>query len=677
LIAKRSILLALIFALAILGIRERIVVSSAATLMEERRQKQLQGQIALPSQDDYARPPASQLRSDQLKSQKQPLSSFERKAWVDSVEYLSEYQNLARAVAGTNPRSLIIDKKETLSSSVTVGENINLKYLMGCETDTNGYTLAIRGSVDPVPYSCFTGSGSVRITGPVDYVYPQMWGADASGAVDSTSAFQSAVDSVSTGITVRVPAGTYKLGSIEIPDGTKIEGASEMSVTVESAETGDEIFLLASSAANPLSNITITGLAFTGTYTYVFNVTGARNIFHEFKDLRLTGTCAGSSIFRYTHDSLTNQASRNLISRIDARRPGFDSFLTATVGDNAYSENRGYDNFVITECSHWARYTGIYITAPWQKSKLSNLYFAMWSSATVAPGGQHAIHIDGSGGDYSLNNDISNIHVEFWENDAYGVYLNDVSFSTIRNLSFIRVDNTRTGYRSMYLEGSDYNIIINPEFRDTGTDPGSETSTCYLEFDSASDWNQLFYNNQKQIFNRVYDAGVGNRIYGDKGDLLVYANHDPYTTTNITERTTVYDYTIKGGHLTWNTYPEGGVAASKHALKITAFGNADGADAKQFGVFLGDNSLGGYSNTTAGYWQGEWNMFVTADAAQMTHYKLFWNGALVDQGVTETTVDLTADAECAFKYSYVVDGSGVQLDSFIIEPRWAIGVIQR
>jgi len=108
----------------------------------------------------------------------------------------------AIAVIASNEITLLIPDAQTVSANITIPANITLKFLRGGSLAiANTIVVVINGDIDAGRYKIFDTTNTptaytypvvpVDLEGcPTDSVYPEWWGADGTGAVDSAAAFQ-------------------------------------------------------------------------------------------------------------------------------------------------------------------------------------------------------------------------------------------------------------------------------------------------------------------------------------------------------------------------------------------------------------------------------------------------------------------------------------------------------
>lgn len=158
------------------------------------------------------------------------------------------------------------------------------------------------GGLAPVNGSCAIGAGGIWATGAcggAGYALPDIigtYGADPSGATDSTSAFQAAGAS---GHGVIVESGTYKIsGTVPVATNSYLIGTGKQSVTVTSNVTNVPMFTV----ANGVNNAGISGMTLTRSVTAVSGGDGIRTaasgIFDDvenikFEDLDIKGQWGG------------------------------------------------------------------------------------------------------------------------------------------------------------------------------------------------------------------------------------------------------------------------------------------------------------------------------------------------------------------------------------------------
>lgn len=110
--------------------------------------------------------------------------------------------------------SLIIDTSAELTASASFNSGVALISTPGNEITLGSYNITINGFFHGGNYQVFNCSSTGRVSfgvGSVDFIKPEWWGADPTGSVSSLSAFDFAIDSLSsTGGTIKV-SGHYVL----------------------------------------------------------------------------------------------------------------------------------------------------------------------------------------------------------------------------------------------------------------------------------------------------------------------------------------------------------------------------------------------------------------------------------------------------------------------------------
>lgn len=115
----------------------------------------------------------------------------------------------------------------TATFEVTNGRSIVSFELVSSTGGTNVYKVTYNDNT----------SENITLNFPVDYVTPQLYGAQGDGVHDDLPALQYAIDNSPTGV-VFLPKGTYKIvGQLNIKSGTHLIGCGSDTVIISSADT--------------------------------------------------------------------------------------------------------------------------------------------------------------------------------------------------------------------------------------------------------------------------------------------------------------------------------------------------------------------------------------------------------------------------------------------------------
>lgn len=169
--------------------------------------------------------------------------------WADIRGYSNI--NLAIMALGGTEIQLLVHGVQTLTSSLTVPANIELKVgIGGLITIPNGMTLTINGPFSSGLNRCFNCIGTGKVVfgnGSVTEVYPDWWDVNSiPGVTDMTLAFTKALAS---GAVLRIPKSTYYLSGPATYTGTvTIIGMGEQSkiisdTTVFRIESGTNSYI--------------------------------------------------------------------------------------------------------------------------------------------------------------------------------------------------------------------------------------------------------------------------------------------------------------------------------------------------------------------------------------------------------------------------------------------------
>ncbi|MBI4232478.1 hypothetical protein HY605_04565, partial [Candidatus Peregrinibacteria bacterium] len=151
--------------------------------------------------------------------------------WVDARAYNSAAFNdttisaAITAIGSAKKTLLLAPGTWTISNSVTVPSNINLRFEQGAVLSVGAtYTFTINGPIDAPLVQIFSGSGTVSLSHSYKgKVYPHWWGADPTGATLSNSAFTAAFGATGP-LILYLAEGTFKLENWTCPDGARIYG---------------------------------------------------------------------------------------------------------------------------------------------------------------------------------------------------------------------------------------------------------------------------------------------------------------------------------------------------------------------------------------------------------------------------------------------------------------------
>ena len=112
--------------------------------------------------------------------------------------YVSDYATVAAAITaiGATECVLWIDKDETLTGNAVFPATTRLAFTNGAILTPGAFTATINRLEPMGAVQIFSGAGVLFAVGAVPYVMPEWWGADATGAADSTNAIQYAIDSL-------------------------------------------------------------------------------------------------------------------------------------------------------------------------------------------------------------------------------------------------------------------------------------------------------------------------------------------------------------------------------------------------------------------------------------------------------------------------------------------------
>ncbi|HDD44581.1 MAG TPA: hypothetical protein ENG63_06965 [Candidatus Desulfofervidus auxilii] len=119
--------------------------------------------------------------------------------WVD----VRSYDSLANAVSaiGSSNVTLFIPNTQTVSSDLTIPENITLYFLYpGKITVNSGCTLTINGGIIASLYQIFDGDGTITGNPKIEAVYPEWFGAKGDEVTDDAKAFHKCISFIKNAI---------------------------------------------------------------------------------------------------------------------------------------------------------------------------------------------------------------------------------------------------------------------------------------------------------------------------------------------------------------------------------------------------------------------------------------------------------------------------------------------
>jgi hypothetical protein len=195
----------------------------------------------------------------------------------DTYVVLSNHASLSAALTsiGSNQKTLVVDRNETISTDVTIPANVSLKfgrpYILTVNT---GIELTISSSVTAKPAQIFSGAGTVSLVDSTQTeVFPH-WFYD--GAGDWTEAIQAAIDSgiSNYGLEIVFPRQDYTVtGTITLREGTRLRGVGPQNNGYASntplirhtpSTSGAHLFILESRPLSYISCIQVENMAFGG-----------------------------------------------------------------------------------------------------------------------------------------------------------------------------------------------------------------------------------------------------------------------------------------------------------------------------------------------------------------------------------------------------------------------------
>ena len=198
---------------------------------------------------------------------------------LGDIATIGNYDNLSVAIDTTSTMILVINEEVTLTSNITVPNNIILWFTRSGIINLGNYNLTINGTLDAQLHQIFnyTGTGTVSFgPGSINEVYPQWWGALGDYDHNDTNAIQYAFDSFSS---IFIPAGRYKVSSLAVYDYKTIDGVRSNDIYSGEPTTGTVLKCYDNTQSDPIidcddsivSNckVTILNIAIVGATTSV------------------------------------------------------------------------------------------------------------------------------------------------------------------------------------------------------------------------------------------------------------------------------------------------------------------------------------------------------------------------------------------------------------------------
>lgn len=347
----------------------------------------------------------------------------------------------------------------------------------------------------------YSGSGSLKIAPGCGIPTPFWFGADATGATDSTAAIQAAIDAIApalpgnswdlngnAGGTVQIPAGKYSVSSIFIPSWVNVIGAGRPSTMLSANSSSvDSVISMGAAFTGSMSGTTLTVSAMTSGRITVgewvkWPTNGA--------GVQITGFLSGTNGGVGTYSI----ASAQTVTSVKMWTPSYYVSLSGlTVNGNSRNIN-GISNY----SSFWTlnqidimncNYNGLYLFFSFT-GKAYDTYINGCSTSA----GYAGIYFDGIGS---------------------GTGVNDVSFfGGAIGASFACYDSVRfkhaigVTFNGMSFQSSKRNVF---NFDGSGTTTNVTVRDCYFETNVTTDAGAAFYGTLSYVTvdNNVFGGGAG------------------------------------------------------------------------------------------------------------------------------------------------------------------------
>jgi Pectate lyase superfamily protein len=391
------------------------------------------------------------------------------------VRYLQALPQGSFSAAGSNGQ--IIYNNNGTASGFTMTGDVTVVPTTGVATGY--YTQGSTGSVTRTMKSKFQESISVK-----DF------GADPTGATDSTTAFNNALSA--TAGSVIVPDGTYLISNVKIPSGKVLVGSSSRNVQLlqKAASTGACVSIDSTSQASGIFGISING-----------NASNQSSSNHGFAINNVGSAPSG-----------TNYPGANLILNdvyvFNAKGDGFNLNAPSGSGVSDFRNLRAWSNGG----------RGMYV----------NTQDASFTNLDLGVSGSNGLYLDSS----CANNHFVSLKV--WWTAAETIYLN----GAFQN-QFTGLQVQDAGTHGISLQ----NAANGNTFSSVSVDSiGRTTASSYAFVLSASLYNDI-RGNVSNGFSYTGMAGCGYLAGG--GSIYTYNNHIEITTQTSTLTTFVFNDSVQ------------------------------------------------------------------------------------------------------------------------------------
>jgi hypothetical protein len=259
---------------------------------------------------------------------------------VDDLSVFNGDLSAAVTAIGSTTVQWIISSSTTLTSNVTIPDNISIIVYAGSVINTNGYDLTINGSFVAGSYPFFTGAGNV-IFGSEREINAGWWTAWSTDAAVALTKAISSLAGIPSGSAPQVRT-TGVGGKIQLP-----EGVATAYTSVNLASFTNQYLEIVG-----VSNSTIIDFNMTGANKLCFDCTGSNHI--TFRDFKIRGVEANPPTVGFYYARDVSSGSGLFHYMYDVISSGF--FTKAVVYSYASEENNFYNCYFQQSANNSACY---------------------------------------------------------------------------------------------------------------------------------------------------------------------------------------------------------------------------------------------------------------------------------------------------------------------------------